>query len=55
MHDHKAPQLIQIAPLEPQVAPVQREIRAQRPHDHQTRFLVTDERVRAAGSAAAER
>ena len=24
MHDHKAPQLIQIAPLEPQVAPVQR-------------------------------
>jgi len=40
MHDHKAPQLIQIAPLEPQVAPVQREIRAQRPHDHQTRFLV---------------
>ena len=40
MHDHKAPQLIQIAPLEHQVAPVQREIRAQRPHDHQTRFLV---------------
>ena len=40
MHDHKSPQLIQIAPLEPQVARVQREIRAQRPHDHQTRFLV---------------
>jgi len=40
MHDHKAPQLIQIAPLEPQIAPVQRETHAQKPHDHQTRFLV---------------
>ena len=40
MHDHKVPQLIQIAPLEPQVAPVQRETQAQSPHDPQTRFLV---------------
>ena len=36
MHDHKAPQLIQIAPLEPQIA----QIHAQKPHDHQTRFMV---------------
>ena len=40
MHDHKAPQLIQIAPLEPQIAPVQRETHGQKPHGHQTRFLV---------------
>jgi predicted CoA-substrate-specific enzyme activase len=39
MHDHKAPQLIQISPLEPQVPP-DRKIHAQKPHDHATKFLV---------------
>jgi activator of 2-hydroxyglutaryl-CoA dehydratase len=37
MHDHKASQLVQIAPLRPQVQQV---AHAQRPHDHVTRFLV---------------
>ncbi len=36
MHDHKAPQLIQIAGLEKPPAPVL----AQKPHDHSTEFLV---------------
>jgi predicted CoA-substrate-specific enzyme activase len=35
MHDHKSPQLVQIAPLKPQ--PVQP---LQKPHDHSTKFLV---------------
>src|SRR6201998_990477 len=36
MHDHKGSQLVQIAPLRPQV-----HVRpAQKPHDHVTRFLV---------------
>ncbi len=36
MHDHKSPQLVQIAPLKPQ--PVQAPL--QKPHDHSTKFLV---------------
>src|SRR5437588_320556 len=40
MHDHKAPQLIQIAPLEPQFPPVPQSTRAQKPHNHETKFLV---------------
>ena len=36
MHDHKVPQLVQIAPLKPK--PVQPT--AQKPHDHDTKFLV---------------
>ena len=40
MHDHQAPQLIQITPLEPQVSPVQRDSHVQKPHDHETKFLV---------------
>ena len=36
MHDHKAPQLIQIAGLEKPPAPVL----SQKPHDHNTKFLV---------------
>jgi predicted CoA-substrate-specific enzyme activase len=40
MHDHKGPQLIQIAPLE-RPAPSPQAVRpASKPHDHQTRFLV---------------
>ena len=35
MHDHSAPQLVQIAPLRPQPRPVQ-----QVPHDHKTEFLI---------------
>jgi predicted CoA-substrate-specific enzyme activase len=35
MHDHKSPQLVQIAPLKPQARAVQ-----QKPHDHKTEFLV---------------
>jgi predicted CoA-substrate-specific enzyme activase len=35
MHDHTAPQLVQIAPLRPQARPVQHI-----PHDHKTEFLV---------------
>jgi predicted CoA-substrate-specific enzyme activase len=37
MHDHKASQLVQIAPLRPQVRQLPH---AQKPHDHVTRFLV---------------
>ena len=43
MHDHKGPQLIQIAPLEPEVAPVQRRNRTHAPvhgHDREIKFLV---------------
>src|SRR5438270_2000397 len=40
MHDHKAPQLIQIAPLEPQFPPVPQSTRAQKPHNHETKSLV---------------
>src|SRR5678816_228061 len=40
MHDHQAPQLIQITPLEPQVSPVQRDSHVQKPHDHETKFMV---------------
>ena len=36
MHDHKSPQLVQITPLKPQ--PVQPSV--QKPHDHDTKFLV---------------
>ncbi len=36
MHDHKSPQLVQIAPLKQQ--PVQAPL--QKPHDHSTKFLV---------------
>ncbi len=37
MHDHRAQQLVQIAPLKP---PVQQIPHAQKPHDHNTKFLV---------------
>jgi len=37
MHDHKASQLVQIAPLRPQLKQVSQ---AQKPHDHLTKFLV---------------
>ncbi len=41
MHDHKAPQLIQIAPLEGQAArPIPQVKQAHKPHDHSTQFLV---------------
>jgi predicted CoA-substrate-specific enzyme activase len=40
MHDHKGPQLIQIAPLESPAPSPQAVRRASKPHDHQTRFLV---------------
>src|SRR5258708_19757404 len=40
MHDHKGPQLIQIAPLEPQAPPIQQTKPAQKPHDHTTKFMV---------------
>ena len=39
MHDHKGPQLIQIAGLEPQVS-IQEAKHAHKPHDHSTQFLV---------------
>src|SRR5437667_2336770 len=39
MHDHKGPALIQIAPLEPP-APTIQQVKAQKPHDHVTNFLV---------------
>jgi predicted CoA-substrate-specific enzyme activase len=35
MHDHKSPQLVQIAPLKPQPVPPP----LQKPHDHNTKFL----------------
>jgi len=37
MHDHKASQLVQIAPLRPQLQQVSQ---TQKPHDHVTKFLV---------------
>jgi len=40
MHDHKGPQLIQIAPLELQAPPIRQAQRAHKPHDHSTQFLV---------------
>jgi predicted CoA-substrate-specific enzyme activase len=40
MHDHKGPQLIQIAPLEPQAPRIQQTKPAQKPHDHSTEFMV---------------
>src|SRR5438477_12259386 len=40
MHDHKGAQLIQIAPLEPQAPPIQQTKPAQKPQDHDTKFLV---------------
>jgi predicted CoA-substrate-specific enzyme activase len=40
MHDHKGPQLIQIAPLEPQVSSIQRARHVHKPHEHNTKFLV---------------
>jgi predicted CoA-substrate-specific enzyme activase len=43
MHDHKGPQLIQIAPLEgalPQRPPVRQAAASPKPHDHNTQFLV---------------
>src|SRR5262249_568194 len=40
MHDHKASQLVQIAPLEPQHPPVQRHAHVHKSDDHATRFLV---------------
>ena len=38
MHDHKGPQLIQITGLEPQ--PKIQQKHAEKPHDHNTKFLV---------------
>src|SRR5215472_8940438 len=41
MHDHKSPQLIQIAALEGQAPPTIQQVRhAHKPHDHNTQFLV---------------
>src|SRR5499427_1831481 len=40
MHDHKSPQLIQIAPLDVPPSTIQRDKHAHKPHDHSTRFLV---------------
>src|SRR5689334_22293434 len=40
MHDHKGTQLIQIAPLEPQVPTMQEVKHAHKPHDHSTQFMV---------------
>ena len=40
MHDHKAPQLFQILPLQPQPSPVSRELGGLKPVDHETKFLV---------------
>jgi predicted CoA-substrate-specific enzyme activase len=40
MHDHKGPQLIQIAPLEPQAPPFRQSQHTPKPHDHSTQFLV---------------
>ena len=37
MHDHKGPALIQIAPLE---KPISRPAHGQKPHDHNTKFMV---------------
>ncbi len=40
MHDHNGPQLIQIAPLEPQPMSIQQARHAHHAHDHHTEFLV---------------
>ena len=40
MHDHKGPQLVQIAPLEPPAPSVSQMRHEHKPHDHQTQFLV---------------
>ena len=40
MHDHKGPQLIQIAPLEPQLPSIQQVKHAHKSHDHNIQFLV---------------
>ena len=40
MHDHKGPQLIQIAPAETQATSLQQMRHAHRAHDHSTQFLV---------------
>ena len=40
MHDHKSPQLIQIAPLESESLPIQPAKPAPKPHDQQTKFMV---------------
>src|SRR5215472_10503055 len=40
MHDHKGPQLVQIAPLQPPALSIQQMRHAHKAHDHQTQFLV---------------
>ncbi len=40
MHDHKGPQLIQIAGVHGAASSIQRNQHAQKPHDHNTQFLV---------------
>ena len=40
MHDHQAPQLIQIAPLERPVPGFAQSVPGQKPHDHHTKFMV---------------
>jgi predicted CoA-substrate-specific enzyme activase len=40
MHDHKGPQLIQIAPMEVPPPTIQQARHAHKPHDHSTQFLV---------------
>src|SRR5581483_11818963 len=40
MHDHKGPQLIQIEGIEPQRPKIQSISHAQKPHDHNTKFMV---------------
>src|SRR5262250_3748044 len=39
-HSHKGPALIQITPLEPQAPTIQPVKHAQKPHDHNTKYLV---------------
>src|SRR5499425_904408 len=39
-HSHKGPALIQITPLEPQAPTIQQVKHAQKPHDHNTKYLV---------------
>ena len=40
MHDHKGPQLIQIAGVQATASSIQRNKHTQKPHDHNTQFLV---------------
>ena len=40
MHDHKGPQLIQIAGVQTAASSIQQTQHAQKPHDHNTQFLV---------------